>query len=280
MEKGGILLRVLIADDEPLAREELMYLLGQIDDVEVVAQASDGQELLVLLNQEAIDVVFLDIQMPKLTGLAVVHALRALEKDPPLFVFVTAYDEYAVHAFELEAVDYVLKPFDKARVMRALGRVRRLLMAKDEKQQAGDATGRLEGRLDGKLDGKLESEEAKRRYASPIRTVRLVIDEGERLVVLNPSDVIYAVREGRGIQIHTEAQTVESRMTLSELEEKLMGYDFLRVHRSYLVNLDYIEAITPWFNGAYTLLLRDAARSTVPVSRAAAKHLFERLGRH
>lgn len=260
-------MRVLIADDEPLAREELVYILSRISDVNVVAQAADGHELLVLLKAEAIDVVFLDIQMPKLTGLAVMHALYALEKAPPLFVFVTAYDEYAVQAFELEAVDYVLKPFDEARVMRALGKVRRLLAAKNERPNEVNATGYLD-----------KMEEA-RSVVPPSRTVRLVIDEGERLVVLNPSDVVYAVREGRGIQIHTETQTVESRMTLSELEEKLSGQDFLRVHRSYLVNLDYIEAITPWFNGAYTLLLRDSARSTVPVSRSAAKHLFERLGR-
>lgn len=268
MEKGGTVLRVLIADDEPLAREELVYLLSRISDVKVVAQASDGHELLVLLKEEAIDVVFLDIQMPKLTGLATMHALRALGKELPLFVFVTAYDEYAVQAFELEAVDYVLKPFDETRVMRALARVRRLLVAKDERPDEQMSSGRL------------DEMEGERRHEPSSRTVRLVIDEGERLVVLNPSDVIYAVREGRGIQIHTDAQTVESRMTLSELEEKLSGHDFLRVHRSYLVNLDYIEAITPWFNGAYTLLLRDAMRSTVPVSRSAAKHLFERLGRH
>lgn len=256
-------MRVLVADDETLAREELVYLLNQANDVELVGQATDGSELLLLLKEKDVDVVFLDIQMPKLTGLAVVHALRALDKEPPLFVFVTAYDEHAVQAFELEAVDYVLKPFDEERLMRALGRVRRHLASR------GGA----------KRDERSDDRSDAMPRVPLTRPVRLVIDDGERLVVLTPADVIYAVREGRGIHIHTESQTIESRMTLSELEEKLSGYDFFRVHRSYLVNLDYIEAITPWFNGAYTLLLRDAARSTVPVSRAAAKQLFERLGR-
>ncbi len=246
-------IRVMIVEDERLAREELAYLLRQEKDVTLCPSAETGDQLLELYVQYRPNVIFLDIQMPGASGVEVARRLVSEVQDDkiPLFVFTTAYDNYAVEAFELEAVDYLLKPYDEARFKVTMERVR--------KRMSNMPVTAVQTQL------------------PEVRLGKLLIEDGERMVLLSPESICYAMRVDRLLEIHTETETIQSRLTLQELEEKLRGYPFFRTHRSYLVNLDYIQEITPWFNGAWNLILKDGKQSKVPVSRAAAKRLFELL---
>ena len=163
-----------------------------------------------------------------------------------LFVFTTAYDDYALDAFDVEAVDYLLKPYEEERFRRTMARIRKIL---ENRRQAHSP------------------EESN--SASPIK--KLLIDDGEKLVVVSPESIYYAVPNKRLLEIHTEDKVIRSRMTLQELEEKLKGHMFFRVHRSYLVNLNHVLEITPWFNGTSNLTLKDKNRTRIPVSRSASK---------
>lgn len=242
----------MIVEDERLARDELAYLLRQEKEVVLCPDAKSGEELLSLQEMYQPDVIFLDIQMPGLSGIEVARQLQK-KGEVPLIVFTTAYYQHAVEAFDLEAVDYLLKPYDENRFKKAMTRVRRHLNSRSTSgkklSQGGESTS--------------------------FTSSKLLIENGEKVVVLSPEMICYAARSQRIIEIYTENDRIESKMTLLELESKLQGYPFFRSHRSYLVNLEYIQEITPWFNGAYNLILKDKQRSKIPVSRSAAKRLFQ-----
>ncbi|MBM7717462.1 LytTR family DNA-binding domain-containing protein [Siminovitchia sp. FSL H7-0308] len=247
------MIRVMVAEDERLAREELIYLLQQEEGLVLCPSAETGEQLLELYEKYKPDVVFLDIQMPKMSGVHVAKEIFKKEKIPPLFIFTTAYDDYAVDAFEVEAVDYLLKPYDQERLKQAIKRVvRRLNQEAAQKEKSR-----------GSVNSKTKS--------------KLLIDDGERVVVLSPDTICYATRVERVVEIHTKDELFHGRMTLQELEDRLKGYPFFRPHRSYLVNLDYIQEIKPWFNGAYNLILKDGKETSIPVSRHAQKKLFQIL---
>ncbi|WP_163583095.1 LytR/AlgR family response regulator transcription factor [Gracilibacillus saliphilus] len=236
---------VMIAEDERLGREELSYQLEQEEDVSLCPSAENGEQLIQLYHKYNPTVLFLDIHMPGLTGLEVAETLRNEEGDEPVIVFTTAYDTYAVQAFDLQATDYLLKPFDKARFDTAMKRVREELQKKQQKKR--------------KID-------------------KLIISTDNKMVVVDPLQIGYAVREGRLLLLHTLTnEVIETKMNLKELEEKLATFPFYRPHRSYLVNLDAIEEITPWFNGAYNIVIKDKNKSQVPMSRTVAKQFFDVL---
>ncbi|MFD2655839.1 LytR/AlgR family response regulator transcription factor [Gracilibacillus thailandensis] len=236
---------VMIAEDERLGREELSYLLEQEEDVSLCPSAENGEQLIQLYHEYKPAVLFLDIHMPGLTGLEVAETLRNEEGDEPVIVFTTAYDTYAVQAFDLQATDYLLKPFDKARFDTAMKRVREELQKKQQKKR--------------KID-------------------KLIISTDNKMVVVDPLQIGYAVREGRQLLLHMLSnEVIETKMNLKELEEKLAAFPFYRPHRSYLVNLDAIEEITPWFNGAYNIVIKDKNKSQVPMSRTVAKEFFDVL---
>lgn len=302
-------IRVMIAEDERLARDELAYLLAQEADVTFCPHAENGEQLLSLAKQHLPDVIFLDIDMPILSGMDAAQKM-AQEAHAPLFVFTTAYDEYAVDAFGLEAVDYLLKPYDAARFRTALTRVRKQLAqtqaiapvsanSPSVARSPGDPDSATEVDI-GEVDvegvnakARVRGVEAKigaqaRMPAAPAvaGTVtprpkgRLLIEEGEKMVILDPNNIVYAVRNDRFVHIHTTADdVVKAKMALRQLEQKLAGYPFFRPHRGYLVNLDYVQEITPWFNGAYNLLLKAPIKTKIPLSRNAAKELFVLLKR-
>jgi len=242
-------IRVMIAEDEKLAREELTFLLQQENDILLLPSASNGKELLELMETHQPQVIFLDMQMPEMEGIQAARTLHSL-KNPPLLVFCTAYEDYAVEAFELSAVDYLLKPFEGGRLQETLSRVRSRLA-----HQAPPA------------DGKKES----------LKLAKLLIDDGNRMFVIDPETIMYAVREDRFIKIHTAAQEYTSKMTLQQLEEKLTAYPFFRTHRSYLVNIHFVSEIIPWFNGAYNIVLKGPQQLQIPVSRSAARELLALL---
>lgn len=239
-------IRIMIAEDERLAREELVYLLQQETDVELLATATNGRELLELVDANEPDVVFLDIKMPELEGTQAARML-ASRKQQPLIVFCTAHEEFAVDAFKLYAVDYLLKPFEPKRIQETMQRVRERLV------------------------------KAKAEQTGPSKRSKLLVEENNRLVVIDPATIVYAVREERFVQIHTQTEAYTTKMTLTQLAEKLQAYDFFRTHKSYLVNLQFVSELTPWFNGAYNLTLKGDARTKIPVSRTSAKELLRKL---
>jgi two-component system response regulator LytT len=239
-------IRIMIAEDERLAREELVYLLQQETDVELLATATNGRELLELVDANEPDVVFLDIKMPELEGTQAARML-ASRKQQPLIVFCTAHEEFAVDAFKLYAVDYLLKPFEPKRIQETMQRVRERLV------------------------------KAKAEQTAPSKRSKLLVEENNRLVVIDPATIVYAVREERFVQIHTQTEAYTTKMTLTQLAEKLQAYDFFRTHKSYLVNLQFVSELTPWFNGAYNLTLKGDARTKIPVSRTSAKELLRKL---
>lgn len=243
-------IRIMIAEDERLAREELIYLLQQEPDVELLPYATNGRELLEMVEQHEPDVVFLDIKMPELEGAQAARMLASRKKHP-LIVFSTAYEEYAVDAFNLHAVDYLLKPTEPKRLKETLARVRERLAAPKGTESATQP--------------------------APNKRTKLLVEENNRLVVIDPATIVYAVREERFVQISTQTDTYTTRLTLTQLAEKLQAYDFFRTHKSYLVNLQYVSELEPWFNGAYNLIVKGEKRVRIPVSRTAAKDLLKRL---
>ena len=241
----------MIAEDEMMPRKELLYLLKDEKDIILTPFAENGEQLIQLFSEYQPDLIFLDVEMPGFTG---VEAARYITEqsggDAPLFVFTTAYDEYALDAFEIEAVDYLLKPYDEVRFKKAMSRIRKSFASKDRDQ------------------------EKKAEKGTPT-TAKLLVDDGERMVVLSPDSIYYAVPNNRLLEIHTVDKVIMSRMTLQDLEDKLFGHMFFRAHRSYLVNLNHILEITPWFNGTSNLTMKDKAKTVIPVSRSASKTILK-----
>jgi two-component system, LytTR family, response regulator LytT len=241
-------IRAMIAEDELMARKELLYLLKDEKDIILTPHAETGEQLIQLYTEHKPDVIFLDVEMPGFTGVeAAKYITEIADANLPLFIFTTAYDEYALDAFEIEAVDYLLKPYDEVRFKKAMMRIR-----KSYASRAGEET----------------KEEVK------VTASKLLVDDGERMVVLSPDSIYYAVPNNRLLEIHTEDKVIMSRMTLQELEEKLSGLHFFRAHRSYLVNLNHVLEITPWFNGTSNLTLKNKEKTVIPVSRSASKTIL------
>jgi two-component system response regulator LytT len=249
-------IRVMIAEDERLAREELAYLLAQEHDIELLPEATNGRELLQLVEQYEPDVVFLDIKMPEMEGGQAARMLAA-RKQQPLIVFSTAHEDYALEAFSLNAVDYLLKPTEPHRLKETLHRIRKRLSGSSPSAEGKDLSAGSAG--------------------STAKVAKLLIEDNNRFVVIDPQSILYVVRDDRVIQIHTLSETYTSKMTLQQIEEKLQAYNFFRTHRSYLVNLHYVSELEPWFNGAYNLKLKEGKRVQIPVSRSYARDLLKRL---
>lgn len=247
-------MRIMIAEDEYLAKDELIYMLEKEKDVELCPSAESGEELIELYFEHKPDILILDIEMPGMTGVDAARQILKTTKTPPFIVFTTAYDSYAVEAFDLEAVDYLLKPFDQIRFQQMMERLRN------------------------RQTDVIESVEPKQIEVDNSSIKKLLIDDGEKMIVISPSTIYYAVPSDRMLEIYTEEKVIESKLTLQELERKLSGLPFFRTHRSYLVNLNQILEITPWFNGAYNITLKDENKTTIPVSRSARKGLFEKFG--
>lgn len=263
------MIRVVIADDEQLARAELNYLLRTQSDVEVVGEARSGVEAGKLINEKRPDLVILDINMPGQSGLDLARRLleQSPRKDFPQIIFATAYDQHAVHAFEVNAVDYLLKPIEKSRLQQSLQRVR-------ERMQAGGGSA---DRVESALQGLVRSLQAK--PGSGELTVqppqsKLLIRSGSRMLLVNHRDLIYAVMaEGRLLLVARECEGESTFKSLEELQEALPTIGFWRAHRSHLVNIDHIREVVPWFKSTYQLRMDDRKSTVLPVSRMQTKRL-------
>lgn len=241
-------IRTMIVDDEEHARNELRYLLEQYADINIVSQASNSQEALAAVQTHKPHLIFMDIEMPGMNG--VKTAEKVIDCDFfPLIVFATAHEEFAAKAFELDAVDYILKPFSARRIERCINRVRAYLA-----NSSIIANGRFSQSL------------------MPNKQ-RLAIENNGKATIINTSDLILACCEDGQISIYTEKKVFQSNITLHELQARLDQQKFFRSHRAYLVNIEKVREIIPWFNSTFNLILDGLPDMEIPVSRQQACHL-------
>jgi len=249
-------IRALLSDDEALARERLRSLLEEEPDIEIVAECGDGKSAISTIKREKPELVFLDIQMPETDGFGVVSALR---DQMPLTIFVTAYDRYAMKAFEVHALDYLLKPVGKERLAEALNNARKQLQHPSEamfQRRVLDLLGDLDSRQNAPQ--------------------RIVIKADGEIVCLKPNEIDWAESAGNYVCLHVGGNTHILRETITSLESRLGHRQFLRVHRSTLVNVDRIKTLRPSLYGDYAILLRDGTKLTL--SRGFRETVLKRLG--
>ena len=251
-------IRTLVVDDEPLARERLTSLLAAEQDIEVVGQCRDGEEAVTAIVDHSPDLVFLDVQMPAMNGFEVIDAVGP--ERMPLVIFVTAYDQHALRAFQVRALDYVLKPFDRERFQEALQRAR----AHIQRDETGDLGRRLLA-----LVKDLRRDQPK--------TDRLDVKSGGRLFFLRADEIDWIEAAGNYVRLHVGTTSHLLRETMNAIEGRLDPEKFFRIHRSRIVNMERIQEMQPWLNGEYAVVLRTGTRLTL--SRGYREKLQERLAR-
>jgi two-component system, LytTR family, response regulator LytT len=235
-------IRTLIVDDEPYSRDELKHLLGAFPTMKVVGEAESGESAIIGAIQLQPDVVFLDVEMPKMNGMKAAKALLELKKTP-LVVFATAYPQFAAEAFRYDAIDYLLKPYDEEQLQETVHRIEKKFTTPKEL---------------GKPQGKLAIEV-----------------EGE-IIYLEPKEILYIVRDDKVTKLITNSSEYETKTPLKDLESRLLSYGFFRIHKSFLVNLEVVNRLSPWFNGAYQLEI-EGRKELLSVSRNYVKGLRSRL---
>ena len=266
-------LSALIIDDEQLARDELKYLLDSVGGVDVVAQGTNGIDAVNLIEEHHPDLVFLDVQMPGLDGFAVIKRLKEHsearrnrpgtdEESLPQIVFATAYDQYAVRAFDVNAVDYLLKPFDRTRVEEAVERARTRMSGGTPAAEAQiDALLRLLNRPQG---------------AGRSQPAKLIVQAQSRLLLVDQAEICYAAIDDGVIRVVTQTFEGHSKCrTLEELLEQLDAALFWRAHRGFVVNINHIREVVPWFKSSYQLRMDDKQQTEIPVSRSQTRRLRE-----
>jgi two-component system LytT family response regulator/two-component system response regulator LytT len=260
-ERATATITTVVVDDEQLACDELAYLLKEFPDIEVIATGSNGLQALDLIQKLEPELVFLDVQMPGLDGMAVVRKLRERGIDPPHVIFVTAYDQYAVEAFRLEALDYLLKPVDRGRLLETIERARRFIQERPEVAMAASASA--------------ASAPAPKSAAAPQRT-KLLVRANNRHFIVDAGELIYATIDNGLISLITS--NLEGHSTYRTIEDLQANLDrdlFWRVHRSYLVNINKIKEVVPWFKSSYQLRMDDRKHTEIPVSRVQTRRLRE-----
>jgi two-component system LytT family response regulator len=251
-------IRVLLVDDEPLAREMLREMLQNDPQVVIVGESCNGREALEAIRAHSPDVLFLDVQMPEVGGFEVLDSLG--KGQIPHVIFVTAYDQYAVRAFEVHALDYLLKPFDQERFNIAWQRARVQIMRD-----------RTSG-MDQRIVSLLEEMKAGKKYLE-----RLVIKANGRIYFLEANEIDWIEAEGNYVSVHSAKKSHLLRETISSLESQLDPKKFVRIHRSSIVRIDQIQELQPWFHGEYRIILHDGTQLTL--SRNHRDKLQEALGK-
>ena len=251
-------IRTMVVDDEPMGRVRLLTLLQPETDIEVIAECADGVAAVAAIQQHAPDLVFLDVQMPGLTGFDVIQHVGA--DRMPIVIFVSAYDEYALKAFEVHAIDYLLKPFGRDRFQKTLQHARASL----ERRRAGDLGRRLLALVN---DIKPE----------PPRLDRLIVKSGGRVFFLRTDEIDWIEAAGNYVRLHLGEESHLFRETMNRMEQRLDARRFSRIHRSRIVNTERIKELQPWFNGEYVVVLRNGTKLTL--SRGYREKLQEQLGK-
>jgi two-component system response regulator LytT len=253
-------INTIIVDDEKPARDELAFLLKSFPEINLIGQGKNGVEAVALIREHLPDLVFLDVKMPGLDGFGVLKKLVERKMKLPHVVFATAFDEYAVQAFEVSAVDYILKPFDKARIAKAIARARRIL---ETHTSAADRLEQLVTQLEG----------VKQNSSPPSK---LLVKSQQRLLLVDADDFIFAaIQDGLITVTARDFEGTSNYRTLEELNGTLDSDSFWRPHRSFLVNIHHIKEVVPWFKSSYMLKMNDKKQSEIPVSRAQTKRLRE-----
>lgn len=254
-------IRCIIVDDEQPARDELRYLLSFFEDIEIIGDVESVGKAVPLIEESSPDLIFLDIQMPGRTGFDLVKTLSSKDQRP-LFVFVTAYDNYAVEAFEKSAIDYLLKPLSPKRLAVTMERARRYLK-ENTRETLQDKFQILLAQLE-----------------RPREIVKVSVENNGRMQLLSPEEIVYCSSESGRIIVHTaeKGYPLYSISTMDKLAEHLLGSSFFRAHRGVLVNLDCIREFSPWFNGKYNLIMADDKGTELVVSRTRVKDFKKRLG--
>ena len=251
-------IRTLVVDDEPLARERVVGFLSAEPDIEIVGQCRDGEEAATAIVDHTPDLVFLDVQMPAMNGFEVIEAVG--NERMPLVIFVTAYDQHALKAFQVRALDYLLKPFDRERFQEALQRAR----AHIQRDETGDLGRRL-----------LAIVKDLRRDAP--KTDRLVVKSGGRLFFLRTDEIDWIEAAGNYVRLHVGTTSHLLRETMNAIESRLDAEKFFRIHRCRIVNMERIQEMQPWLNGEYAVVLQNGTRLTL--SRGYREKLQERLAK-
>jgi two-component system LytT family response regulator len=253
----AVKIKTIIVDDEPLARKRVGQLLAKESDVEIIAECGDGLAAISAINDLQPDLIFLDVQMPEVSGFDVLRELD--EEIAPAVIFVTAFDHFTIQAFDVSAVDYLLKPFGEERFRRAVNRARQRLQ-KESENHSDEPLLRLLDHL--KLNnGFLE---------------RLIVNHKDRLVIVPVNDIDWIETYGNYLKIHSTGKTYLLRETMSNLTERINPEKFLRIHRSTLVNLDRIKQLQAMFGGQYTVVLRDGTELTLSRNyRKSVLDIFE-----
>jgi len=253
-------INTIIVDDEKPAREELAFLLKAFPEISLIGQGKNGLEAVNLIKEHNPDLVFLDVQMPGLDGFGVLKKLVERKLKVPHVVFATAFDHYAVQAFDVNAVDYVLKPFDKARLSKAIQKARKEIEAHTS------TTERLE-----QLVSQLSAPKTTSNQPS-----KILIRSQQRMLLVDAEDLIFASIEGGLISVTAkDLEGSSNYRTLEELHATLDSDSFWRPHRSYLVNIHHIREVVPWFKSSFMLKMNDKKSSEIPVSRQQTKRLRE-----
>jgi two-component system, LytTR family, response regulator len=281
----------LIIDDEQLAREELKYLLDSVGGVDVVGQGANGIEAVELIDEHRPDLVFLDVQMPGLDGFAVIQKLierkrtkgaggspgAVKDAEPlPQIVFATAYDQYAVRAFDVNAVDYLLKPFDRSRVVEAVERARARIAGGGLVNAAGSTGAQTDSPIESQLEALLRLLKHPQSAERTPQPAKLIVQAQSRLLLVSQAEICFAAIDEGVIRIVTRTFEGHSKCrTLEELLEQLDPAHFWRAHRGFVVNIDHIREVVPWFKSSYQLRMNDKAQTEIPVSRTQTKRLRE-----
>jgi len=250
-------IRVLVVDDEPLAREKIRGMAADDPELRIVGECTNGAEAIEAVQSIRPDLLLLDVQMPEVGGFAVLEALK--DEGLPPVIFITAYDHYAVKAFEVHALDYLLKPFDRERFRAAMERAKRQIRRDNGSQ------------LDARIIALLEQMREPQRY-----TERLVVKTGGRVFFLNTDEIDWIEAEGNYVSVHTGKKAYLLRETISSLESQLDPKEFVRIHRSAIVRLDRIKELQPWSHGEYHVILNDGTQLTL--SRSYREKLQSALG--
>ncbi len=252
-DRATATLTTVVVDDEQLACDELSYLLKDFPEIELIATGSNGLEAVELIRKLEPDMVFLDVHMPGLDGLGVVRRLREKDTDLPHFIFLTAYDQYAVEAFRLEAMDYILKPVEKGRLAETIERARRAIQDRKSPEIAEAPKG-----------------------APQTPRNKLLVRSNNRHFIVDAADLIYAtIDDGLITLVTTSLEGHSTYRTIEDLQANLDRDLFWRVHRSYLVNINKIKEVVPWFKSSYQLRMDDRKHTEVPVSRVQTRRLRE-----
>jgi two-component system response regulator LytT len=254
--RGVATISTLLADDESLATDELCFLLKEFPEIDIIGKASNGLEAVDLVLDLEPDLVFLDVQMPGLDGLEVIRKVREEQGHVPYFVLATAYDQYAVEAFRLQALDYLLKPIDKEQLSESISRAKKYIAEKSAAAPAITEASPIAG-------------------AKPaLQRTKILVKASNRNFIVDAHDIIYAtIEDGLITVVTTSMEGMSNYRTIEELQSNLDPDLFWRVHRSYLVNINRIREVIPWFRSSYQLRMDDKKQTEIPVSRVQTKRL-------